>query len=176
MTDGLICCFCFLLPLREGMGVESNSCNWALTSNQDNGLWLRHKSRGPKALVTRESEKNELTGSSITTSTWPDYISPCDMSGMFQVLDLDCEVCGIQSLGEACQKIRNGVSHGTILHWDFPQTDMVSFKEITDVDVSDALTAWSPAILFQENSTLVILKDSWVSHLIPLGFQEIACP
>ena len=51
--------------------VESNSCDLAPTTNQDNGVWLDHDSGGPNALVTRESKKNELIGSSIIVSPDP---------------------------------------------------------------------------------------------------------
>ena len=57
-------------------------------TNQDNGVWLDHDSGGPNALVTRESNNNELIGSSITISTLLDYVGPCDVRGIFWVLDL----------------------------------------------------------------------------------------
>ena len=62
------------------------------------------------------------------------------------------------------------------MHRNLTRVNVVSHKKIVDVDVSGPLAAGSPAILFQENSTLVVLVDSRVGDLEALGLQKVTCP
>jgi hypothetical protein len=50
---------------------------------------------------------------------------------------------------------------------------MIGNKEIPNIDVLHTLAAQSLSILFQKNSTLVVLEQNIVPTLVSLGFHEV---
>ena len=61
---------------------------------------------------------------------------------------------------------------GTVFDDHISFLDLVSYKEISDIQCSGPLAGAFPAILFQYNSTLVVLVQYVCQNLEALGFQE----
>jgi len=54
--------------------------------------------------------------------------------------------------------------------------DVVSDKEIANVDVLGLFATGGPSIFLEKDSTLVVLVNNWFLDWVPLWLQEILCP
>jgi hypothetical protein len=74
-----------------------------------------------------------------------------------------------RTLERFSHKISNHEASGTPLHIEFFSTDWIGHKEVSNIDVLCTLATRGFAILFKENSTLVILVQDVFGHFVALS-------
>jgi hypothetical protein len=83
------------------------------------------------------------------------------------------ELCTLQRL---CEKVTNHIVSWAILNTQLAVLNPVTYKEVTNVDVSRASAAGRSAILLQKHGTLIALVYDVIMHGVPLSLHEILCP